>query len=293
MIIEKPISILVQRRAAIGDVIMSTGVVRELKRQYGDNCTIDVATDFLEPYQNNPHVRYLFPYDALPRDIKSWDICIDLDNAYEFNPLNNYLDSYFYRAFGRTDLDRSVELFESDSDRITVDADLERIADKFIVVHMRNWHWAAKNVSLDVWFSVYEKLFTERTDFTIVCAGGLTDHFIEAHPNFYDVRGRYTVQQLKYLCDHAQAFVGLDSAPYWCAAASRTHIIALLTHLRAERILPYNKDCTAIATLEDCHGCNDDQARPVAQLICKKNTTPCTSNFDTDAIANAILSKLK
>ena len=53
--IERPIQILVRRRAALGDVIMSTGVVRELKKRY--NCVIDIATEFPNVYDNNPYVR--------------------------------------------------------------------------------------------------------------------------------------------------------------------------------------------------------------------------------------------
>lgn len=289
MKINTPINILVRRRAAIGDVIMSTGVVRELKLDYGSNASIDVATDEIEVYRNNPHVRSIIPIDAA--DPSRYDVYINLDDAYESNPENHYVDSYFYRAFGTTDMDKSVELFPTQVDCDAVDADLLTIGNRFIVVHMRNWHWGAKNISLDVWLDIYTKLFTERTDFQIVCVGGQTDHMIE-HPLFFDARGRYNSQQLKYLCDHAQAFVGIDSGPFQCAAASRTHIIALLTHLKPERIMPF-KSHTAIQTNEDCAGCNDVQTTPIRQIVCKKQTYPCVNNFDTDKITRAVLEQLK
>jgi len=162
---------------------------------------------------------------------------------------------------------------------------------------MRNWHWAAKNITMDVWFDVYAKLFSERTDFKIVILGGKTDFTVEDHPLFFDARDRYNNQQMKYLCDHAACFIGIDSGPYWCAAASDTHIVALLTHLRPERIVPHrhldtNWNATPIPTLEDCAGCNDVQQRPIRQIVCKKQTYPCANNFDTDAIAKAILEQL-
>jgi ADP-heptose:LPS heptosyltransferase len=299
MNIESPVKILVQRRAAIGDVIMSTGVVRELRKRYGPEAQIDVATEFLEPYRNNPHVSNLIPMSALPTDIaRHWDIYINLDNAYETNPINHYVDTYFHRVFGDwLGLDQNVELYPDSDDRDIVDQDLAQIGDKFIVVHMRNWHWGAKNIQPDVWFQVFEQLFLARSDFKIVCAGGPTDLMIADHPLFYDVRTRYNSQQLKLLCDSAACFVGIDSGPFQCAAASNTHIIALLTHLHPDRILPYRSgiqghECTVIQTSEDCRGCNDQQARPVSQLVCHKRTYPCVSNFDTEAIANAILEQL-
>jgi ADP-heptose:LPS heptosyltransferase len=296
MNLEQPINILVQRRAAIGDVIMTTGVVRELKRRYGDHANIDIATDFAEPYRNNPHIRNIFPVDQVP-DVKNrWDLYFNLDDAYETNPTVHYVENYFYRVFADTSKNMAVELFPTAEDKQVVDADLAEIGDRFIVVHMRNWHWTAKNISMDVWLEVFGKLFEARADFKVVCVGGPTDHFVE-HPLFIDARAKYNSQQIKYLCDHARCFVGVDSGPFQCAAASSTHIIGLLTHLDPGCIMPHRKyelgyNSTAIPTEEDCRGCNRDQQRPVRQLVCKKGNTPCNANFDIDVIANAILRQL-
>ena len=296
MKLEQPLNILIQRRAAIGDVIMTTGVVRELKRRYGTDAAIDIATDFAEPYRNNPHIRNIFPVDQVP-DVKNrWDLYYNLDDAYELNPTMHYVENYFYRVFANTTLNMSVELFPTAEDKAKVDADLKDIGDRFIVVHMRNWHWTAKNISMDVWLEVFGKLFETQADFKIVCVGGSTDHFVD-HPLFVDARAKYNSQQMKYLCDHARCFVGIDSGPYQCAAASSTHIVSLLTHLRPEAIIPFRKfelgyNNTSIQTQEDCRGCNDEQQRPIRQLVCKKGTTPCNANFDTDLITKAILKQL-
>ena len=297
MKIEKPIQILVRRHAAIGDVIMSTGVVRELKRKYGNDCQIDVATDFIEIYRNNPHVRNIIPAVTMPNPA-AYDLYINLDDAYEVNPINHYVDSYFYRAFGDTDYPKQPELFPDQTDRDQVNQDLEILDRQFIVVHMRNWHWASKNVSFDTWMEVFEKMYTETTDVAVVCVGGTTDFALDQAPLFYDRRGKYNSQQISYLIGEAQCFVGIDSGPFQCAASTNTPIIALLTHLQPERIVPYRHgvlgwNTTAIQTLEDCRGCNDDQVRPVRQLVCKKQTYPCSKNWDTDAISKAILETLE
>jgi ADP-heptose:LPS heptosyltransferase len=290
MNIETPINILVRRRAAIGDVIMSTGVVRELKKRYRQ-ANIDVVTEKLSVWRNNPHIRNMYHVNDPPA-IENYELYINLDNAYEANPVNHFVDSMFYRAFGPNQLDRSVELFPDDADRDTVDRDLAEFGERFVVVHMRNWHYSQKNVTMDVWLDVYAKLFELRTDFNIVVVGGTTDYTVD-HPMFFDRRDRYNDQQIKYLCDHAQCFVGIDSGPYWCAAASKAPIVALLTNIPVESILPHRRHemgykCTAVQTQEDCRGCYNEQARPVVTWTCKKGTTPCNNNFDTDAIVNAI-----
>lgn len=292
----KPFNILVKRRAAVGDVIMTTGIVRELKRQYNDNAHIYVATDCTEVYKNNPYISGLVAMNSV--DANKFDVVYDLDDAYEHDANIHFVDSYFYRVFGNTNINKAVELFPQGLDYAAFNKIKEQHSlDKYIVVHMRNWHWQAKNISLDVWFDLFVKLFEERDDFKVVTVGGPTDHTVE-HPNFVDVRNEnLTLQQMKLLCDTASCFVGIDSAPFQCAAASDTQIVALLTHLRPERIVPDRKwqrgnNVTVIQTNEECRGCADRQQLPVRQINCEKGSYPCTNNFDTQAIADAILKTL-
>ena len=266
---------------------MSTGVVRELKNRY--TCEIDVATEFPNVYNNNPHVRAIYHTNAMP-DPAKYDLYINLDDAYEHNPLNHYLDSYFYRAFGTSAVDnKSVELFHSDYDNDIVNAFCQdNELDRFIVIHIRQWHWALKNMSWDTWYAVFEKLFSTRTDFKIVTVGSSTDGTVD-HPLFVDARDRLSVQQQKLLMDSARCFVGIDSGPYHIASASETHIISLHTHLLPERIAPQHKPYTAIKSSVDCVGCNDNQQRPVSQVICKHGDFRCSNSFDAERIAVNIL----
>jgi ADP-heptose:LPS heptosyltransferase len=295
MNIERPIQILVRRRAALGDAIMSTGVVRELKKRYS-NCEIDLITDFPDAYRNSPHVRQLFTTShAINPTV--YDLYINLDDCYEFNPENHYLDSYFYRALGENTVDRSVELFDTDEDKTQILNFLnQNQLDQYIVVHMRNWYWELKNMALQTWFDVYAEVFEKHNNIKVVCVGGATDFFIDL-PMFVDARGNLTPQQLKVLISGARCFVGTDSAPYHCAAATDTPIVALLTHLLPERIVPYRHgkygwNTTAISAEIDCIGCNDRQARPVSQIICERGTMPCKDSFNSKAIANAIINTL-
>ena len=295
MNIERPAQILVKRSAALGDVIMSTGIVRELKNRY--TCDIDIVTEFPNVYDNNPHVRAIYHTNAMPNS-DAYDLYINLDNAYEHNPVNHYMDSYFYRAFGTSKVDdKSVELFANTHDHDMIDSFCQsNQLDQFIVTHIRQWHWPLKNMSWDTWYAVFEKIFTERTDFKIVCVGSTADGFVQ-HPLFVDARDKLTIQQQKLLMDRARCFVGIDSGPYHIAAASDTHIVSLHTHLKPERIVPYRvhgfgHKVSAIESNITCVGCNDTQARPVSQVICKHGDFRCKDLFDATRIANTILELL-
>ena len=287
MNIEQPLQILLRRRAALGDVIMSTGVVRELKHRY--QCNIDVATEFPNVYDNNPNVRAIYHTSAMP-DPTAYDMYINLDDSYELNPVNHYLDSYFYRAFGTSAVaDKRPELFVTDTDVNIVNEFFENNAiDDYIVVHIRQWYWPLKNMSWDTWYAVFERIFSARTDIKIVCVGTVQDGYVE-HPLFVDARDRLSVQQQKLLMDHARCFVGTDSGPYHIASASKTNIISLHTHLLPDRILPRDQIAIPILSNVDCVGCNDNQARPVRQVICKHGDFRCKDSFDAAKIANNIL----
>lgn len=287
MKIERPQQILVRRRAALGDVIMSTGVVRELKNRY--HCEVDIATEFPNVYDNNPHVRAIYHTNAMP-DVTNYDLYINLDDAYEVNPLNHYLDSYFYRAFGSSTVDhKDPEIFTTQLDINVVNSFFEdNDIDEYIVVHIRQWYWPLKNMSWDTWYAVFEQLFSQRTDFKIICVGTAQDGYVD-HPLFVDARDKLNVQQQKILMDHARCFVGIDSGPYHIAAASKVNMISLHTHLLPSRIIPQNKPSVSILSGVDCVGCNDVQQRPIRQVICKHGDFRCKDKFDPKKIANNIL----
>jgi ADP-heptose:LPS heptosyltransferase len=292
--IETPVTILVKRRAALGDVVMSTGVVRELHRRYEGNCAITVETEFPLVYKNNPYIAELRNWGEV--NSADYEIVINLDDSYELNPDNHFVDSMFYRAFGSNNLNRAVDLHPDDNDRDIVDADLNQIAGPFFAVHMRQWHWPLKNIDVDVWADIFARVFEQRTDVKIVTVGGPTDYSLE-HPLIFNANAKYTPQQLKYLLDHARCFVGIDSGPFQIAGASQTHVIGLLTHNPPKNIMPIRKldptwNWTAIQADIDCVGCNTKQQRPVRQVVCQHGDYRCNRLWDTKRIADTILKQL-
>ena len=126
--------------------------------------------------------------------------------------------------------------------------------------------------------------------------GGPTDHMLE-HPLFVDARAKYTPQQLAYLLDSAECFVGIDSGPFHIASASSTHVIGLLTHNPPKNIMPIRRmepgwHTTAIQANIDCVGCNVTQTRPVQGIRCKHGDFRCNKSWDTQRIADAILTQI-
>ena len=300
MKLEKPISILVRRRAALGDVVVATGVLRELKAKYGDNCVIDIATQHPTVFAHNPHVRnviHITEADDSASTPAAYDVYYNLDDTYEYNPDGHFADNYFYRTFGTTDMDRSMELFITDEEAVAVDEFVQAIGGDFIAVHMRRWHWELKNIDPAVWLAVFDAVFAAKPNIKIVCVGGPTDFFPEGHPQVIDGRGIYSPGSLSYLLDHAKCFVGIDSGPFHIAGTSETHIVALLSHMSPEKVLPFRNgvmgdNCTVIQASVDCVGCHSRQKRPIRSIVCEREDYACNKLWDVAKIASAIVAQL-
>jgi ADP-heptose:LPS heptosyltransferase len=296
MKIEIPTTILIKRRAALGDVVMTTGVVRELHRHHDGRCRITVETEHPLVYKNNPYISDLRNWgECNPVD---YDVVYNLDDAYELNPDNHFVTSMFWRVFAdrTTGMNQAPDLHPDAQDREIVDKDIKNLEAPFFAVHMRQWHWPLKNIDIDIWADIFAQVFKQRTDVKIVTVGGPTDYSLE-HPLIFNANARYTPQQLKYLLDHARCFVGIDSGPFQIAGASNTHVIGLLTHNPPEHIMPIRKldptwNWTAIQANIDCVGCNVRQQRPVRQVNCQHGDFRCNRLWDTERIATTILEQL-
>lgn len=295
MKLEKPISILVRRRAALGDVVVATGIPRELKAVYGDNCIIDVATEYPSVFYNNIHVRNVFKITEQTKlDTSAYDVYYNLDDTYESSPEVHFADSYFYRVFGKvTDIDKSMELWVDQTESDEIQEYIQTIGGDFVAFHMRRWHWELKNIDPAIWVEVMNVVLDANPDIKILCVGGETDYFPEGNPRVIDARHVYTPGALSCLLDHAKCFVGIDSGPFHIAGASETNIVALLSHMYPEKVLPYRNGelgykCTVVQASVDCLGCHSRQKRPVRQIVCERGDYACNKLWDTTAIASAI-----
>lgn len=297
MILNTPVKILLRRRAAIGDVILATGIVRELYIQYDGQCQISVATDCPAVFDNNPYVHKVFGCDV-PLD-REFDVYHNLDNAYELNPPNPIVDNYFYRVFGETEIfDKSQELYMSDEDEELVDKLVQQVNSPFVCVHIRSYGgWPHKNIPPKIWLLVLDKVLAGNDAVKIVCVGGLDDLYPTGHPRVVDGRG-LSLGALSYLFDSAKCFIGIDSAPFHVVGTSTTHLVALLNHAPPSQVLPFRdgeqgSNCTVIQAKVPCVGCYNKQIIPVRTIECF-NSEPyaCNSEWDANEISNAILKQL-
>jgi len=287
--------ILVDRRRALGDLVMITPVLRELRRRYPD-AWLQVVTEEPGVLNNNPHVSSVVkPADMQKAD--PWDVYVNLNDAYEEQVTSHYVDSYLYRAFGKDglDLDRSPEMFPTADECSNVDDVLEQVGKNYIVVHMRRWAWENKNIDLETWSALFTRLHEKYAGLKVVAVGAQYDYHVPAEPDkFVDLVGQLSLGEIQYLISRARAFVGPDSGPFHIAGTTATPIVALISHLLPEQILPtrggkFGKDVTVVTSNVPCLGCYSRQTPPVRELTCENEVKfVCSKSFDNLKIFNAL-----
>lgn len=287
--------ILIDRRRALGDLVMVTPVIREMRRRYPD-AWLQVVTEEPAVLNNNPHVnKVVRPADMDRAD--PWDIFVNLNDAYEEQVTSHYVDSYLYRAFG-TDykhIDHSPEMFPTADECANVDDVLINIGHKFVVVHMRRWAWENKNIDLEIWSSFFTRLHETYPDCKIVAVGAQYDYHVPAEPEkFIDLVGQLSLGEIQHLISRANAFIGPDSGPFHIASTTKTPIVALISHLLPEQILPwrdgvFGKDIAVVTSEVGCLGCYARQTPPVRELKCENEVQfVCSKSFDNLKMFNAI-----
>jgi ADP-heptose:LPS heptosyltransferase len=299
--IDTPIRILVDRRKAVGDVVMITPVLRELRNRYGADAFIQVVTEETIVLANNPHInRVVKPADMKRED--PWDLYINLNDAYESNVTAHYVDAYLYRAFGTTEgIDRSLVVEASAEEKENVKEAQADINGPYVVFHMRRWAWENKNINLETWTVLMTWIEAAFPKVKMISVGAQYDFKMPLtdQSRYISLNEQLSIGELKELIAGAEFFIGGDSGPYHIACATDTPIIALLSHLSPSQILPwrsgeFGKDVHVAMSKVPCTGCYARQKPPVRNLTCENPVEwACANMFDIPEITEIMAQLLK
>jgi heptosyltransferase III len=298
--IDRATRILVDRRKAVGDVIMITPVLRELRKQYGPDAFIQVVTEEVNVLENNKHIDQV----VAPQGMKSsdpWDLYINLNDAYEYNVRSHYVDAYLYRTFGNNieNIDRTLVLETTEEEKQSVDEAIAEINAPYMVFHMRRWAWENKNMDPAMWTMLMAWAEAAYPTMKIISVGSQYDMKVPSgldSTRYVDLVDQLSLGEIRHLIANARAFVGGDSGPYHIACTTDTPIVALLSHLAPEQILPwrdgeFGKNVHVVNSQVPCTGCYARQKTPVRNLICeqpKEKEWLCNRSFDFQEITSTL-----
>ena len=282
--------ILVHRAMALGDVILTTPIVRALFND-GD-CEIDVSSNYPIVFKDNPYIKQaLHPSQVNAAD---YDQIYNLDLVYEKSPKQHIIEAYKDYVFGAETVidDLSLDLYADDADRTAIDQFiLDNIkTDRFIVVHMRKDGWPSRNIPVELWGDILEPILDDYTDVTIVQIGGLHEISFDGDDRLVNALGKFTIHELKELISRAEVFVGVDSAPFHIAATTTTPTVAFFTAVSHEYRKPLAKgaEFEPLIANVDCYGCMADVPAPNTEYSCRRGDVACVNSFDAKLVLDKI-----
>lgn len=281
--------ILLKRKGALGDVILTTPIARRLRELHGADAVIHVATDSGVVYLNNQWIDQVLPGRTPPGGYTKF---IDLDLSYEKTPERHIIDSYAERAGLTQDFDKRTELFASDGDIKYVDtllADHSLTPSECVVVHMAVT-WKNRTWPKDYWHKTL-RLLTAK-GYKVIVIGHGSDIFIQDH-NVYNFMRKLSIQQIAQLVSVSRCFVANDSGMIHVAGTTDTKIVGLFTTAKGEYRMPYRQgqmgyNCRILKPKVDCYGCLHKQKPPVVYADCGRGDYKCLSEITPEMVVEAI-----
>jgi GT2 family glycosyltransferase len=255
--------IIVKRQYAVGDVLLTTPIIRALHEKY-PLCEIWVQTDYPDIFKGNPCVAHAVKHDimvqgAVPRDA----MVIDLNMAYERTPGRHVVYSYAEVAgLDPMDLPAAcrLEFYYSGT------AANRGLAGRWLAMHIGPTSWPGKNWPNDRWNSVAQHF--RKKGFKIMVLGSPPkDASILCD---LDMRGQSGYEELAALMGQCEAVVGLDSFPAHLAAAIGRKCVVLYGIT--------DPKCFAVSTAPYAAVCSDEKHPDTG----RRNREPNRTFIQTD-----------
>lgn len=285
--------ILISRHAAIGDVLLTTPIIREVRRRYPD-ATIDFETMVPIALENHPCVTKIVPVET---DRSEYDLVIDLNLAYEMLPKDHIINSYSLKAFGEIIRDRSVDLNWSIADSRAVDTILQQLDAVFarpVIVHPAR-SWENRTMPQAFWRGVCCRLTA--IGLRVIIVGSESDIDVGRIERLHDFRSKLTIPQIANLISKASCFIGSDSSLLHVAGTTQTPIVGIYTCAKAEYRMPFRRSLLgyrteAIKPTINCYGCLHDEPVPATFCRCRRGDFVCLLQIDVDVVVDAAIRQL-
>lgn len=279
--------IAIRRTGALGDVLLTTGVIRRIKELYPD-CSVSVATQSPEIFRNNPHVDRVA---GSIFDIAS-DEYYDLDLVYEKSPKKNVVAAYAQAVFGDDAVgDMRPHLYSNDNDFNSMAAKMHGFdfsRERVLVVHAAR-SWENRTWPREKWLEVVRAL-SNQMKVIVVGRGG--DFTMDMYSNVYNMVDRFNIFEIRELLKKAVAFVGMDSGIFHVAQTTDVPCVGLFTVANPAYRVTRARDTISLVPKSDCRFCLHEQQTPVTFVDCNWKSGPdrfkCLGEIKPDDVINAV-----
>lgn len=258
---QEPLKILVVRFSSIGDIVLTTPVVRMLKKQLNTKVHFLTKSTYVSLLKNNPYIDSVYQIEDSINDVvadlkkEKYDYIIDLHNnlrtqilkfrlgvpSRSFNKLNmekfmlttfkmdslpevHIVDRYLDTVthLGVQNDNEGLDFFLKDEDKV----DLSQIPDSFIAFVIGGQH-ATKMLPTEKIISIINKI-----NESVVLIGGSEDfergeEIIADTKDTFNSCGKYNINQSAYLVKNAKHVITHDTGMMHIAAAVKKKIYSV------------------------------------------------------------------
>lgn len=258
---QEPLKILVVRFSSIGDIVLTTPVVRTLKKQLNAQVNYLTKSTYITLLKNNPYIDSVYQIEDSINEViadlkkENYDYIIDLHNnlrtqilklrlgvpSRSFNKLNvekfmlttfkmdslpevHIVDRYLDTVtdLGVQNDNEGLDFFLNDEDKV----DLSQFPNSFIAFVIGGQH-ATKMLSTEKIISIINKL-----NESVVLIGGPEDlergkQIIAATENTFNSCGKQNINQSAYLVKNAKYVITHDTGMMHIAAAFKKKIYSV------------------------------------------------------------------
>jgi len=279
-----PSRIVVKRNGALGDVILTTPVIKRLADEHYHSLQIVVETAYPDVFTGNPDVQFT----AVEIETSASDLVIDLNGASELAPLQHIVDAYAAAAGLRLPIDKTPHLFFSDGgSEIVRGKNMLGMGrddrEPRLVLHPATGAWPGKTWGMDKFRDLSARLMT--SGWKVVLVGENPGPQV---PCSIDMRGRTSVRDLFAVIYLSDMFVGSDSGPLHVAAAFRKPIVGIFGCTEPKYILPHRDAVGVVARNVGCLGCRHWQMPPIFTGNCVRDRVMCMEDLTVDQVQDAV-----
>lgn len=277
--------VVFRRTGALGDVLMTTPVIREYKER-NPNSKIVFLTAIPTVLCNNSDIDVIAHPTTKVSSLNASEI-YDFDLAYEKNPKCNVIDAYSRVVFGKEIEDKSLRLVSLDEDFSSAMKKIpyETLPEKLAVVHM-GVSWASRTWPRSKWIETITRLTSG--GYTVLVIGSGSDYRPDVLPRVIDAVGKFSIFEIREVLKRSSVFVGIDSGMFHVAQTTEVPIVGMFTVANPSyRIAQRNGDTIALIPRSDCKFCLHDQNPPVTFVSCRFGTNHCLGEIDVDSVIEA------
>jgi GT2 family glycosyltransferase/ADP-heptose:LPS heptosyltransferase/predicted SAM-dependent methyltransferase len=278
--------IQVHRRQALGDVLLTTPVLRALREKYPDYEIVE-STDFPEILQGNPHIDSIV---KSPKPLLDFDETFVLE--YETQPDEHIVKAYAQIAHVSV-ADCTPEIYLSQDERFAANALLRsvglRLGERFCVMQLTSG-WSVRDWSISRFKIVAEAI--ERKGLRVVVLGLVADPVIDFG---VDLRGKTSVRVAAAIIEKCAVMVTIDSSLMHMGYAFRRPVISLFGCTDPEKRVPDWALSSALYSDIICRGCHHRQ-RPVPAIAapeCPWETVRCMDVFSANLVTTKVWEALE